>query len=294
MKLGYSIPNNQGVALVSDLVDLAVEAEALGFNSVWVSEHLFHSTYVAKRLGDRPYHDPLTVLTAVACYTERVRLGTSVLVLPWHHPARLGKSIATLDQLSKGRVDLGVGVAITEDEFENLGVDFKTRGRRMDDILAALAALWIEDVPEHTGEFYQFSGQRFEPKPAQVPLPIHIGGGSPAALRRVAAHGHGWHALGKSPQELAAELRTIESQMQAAGRADDRLHISIRCVVEFVEEPWDRPLAERRTLKGTEAEIQGILAAYAAAGVDEVVIDANTPDIDLNRAVMQRVMALMD
>ena len=90
MKLGYAIPNNQGVSNVTDLILLGQRAEALGYNSVWVSEHLFHASYVAKRLGDRPYHDPLTVLTAVAGATERVRLGTSVLVLPWHHPARLG------------------------------------------------------------------------------------------------------------------------------------------------------------------------------------------------------------
>jgi alkanesulfonate monooxygenase SsuD/methylene tetrahydromethanopterin reductase-like flavin-dependent oxidoreductase (luciferase family) len=90
----------------NDLVALGVAAEALGLNSVWVREHLFHSTYVAERLGDKPYHDALTVLTAIACATKTVRLGTSVLVLPWHDPARLGKMVATLDQLSGGRVDL--------------------------------------------------------------------------------------------------------------------------------------------------------------------------------------------
>ena len=131
MKFGFGIPNNQGVEDPNDLVSLAVAAERLGFHSVWVREHLFHSTYVAERLGDKPYHDALTVLTAIACSTKTVRLGTSVLVLPWHDPARLGKMVATLDQLSRGRVDLGVGVAMTRDEFENLGIDFATRGRRL-------------------------------------------------------------------------------------------------------------------------------------------------------------------
>ncbi len=293
MKLGYSIPNNQGVEQVADLVELAVEAEALGYHSVWVSEHLFHSTYVAKRLGDRPYHDPLTVLTAAACSTQSVRLGTSVLVLPWHHPARLGKAIATLDNLSNGRVDLGIGVAITEDEFENLGIDFKSRGRRTDDILGALHALWTQDVPEYSGEFYRFSGQRFAPKPRQTPLPIHVGGGAPAALKRVAAFGHGWHALGKSPNELAADLETLAQLMQTAGRDAAQLHISIRCVVDFVDETWDRPFADRRTLKGTPEEIRGMLNAFAAAGVHEVIIDPGSRDVTLNRDVMQRVMALV-
>jgi probable F420-dependent oxidoreductase len=294
MKLGFSIPNNQGVAAVSDLVDLATQAESLGFHSVWVSEHLFHSTYVAKRLGDRPYHDPLTVLTAVAVQTQTVRLGTSVLVLPWHHPARLGKTIASLDNLSNGRVDLGIGVAVTEDEFENLGVDFKTRGKRTNDTLAALRSLWSEDIPQHDGPFYQFSGQRFEPKPCQMPLPIHIGGGSPAALRRVVNFGDGWHALGKSPNEFAADLKALNHLLAAAGRDSETVHCSIRCVVEFVEEPWDKPVSERRTLRGTEAEVRDTINAYADAGVDQIVIDANSADLDLNRDTMQRVIALMN
>lgn len=200
MKVGFGIPNNQGVEDPNDLVALAVTAERLGYASVWVREHLYHSTYVAERLGDRPYHDALTVLTAIACSTKTVRLGTSVLVLPWHDPARLAKMVATLDHLSRGRVTLGVGVAITEDEFENLGVDFKTRGKRMDEILEALQALWTQDVPEFSGEFYRFGGLKFSPKPLQNPYPpLLIGGSSAAARRRVARFGDGWHTLRRSP-----------------------------------------------------------------------------------------------
>ena len=114
MKLGLALPNNQGVERVMDLVHLAREAEDLGLTSVWVSEHLWHAEYVAKRLGDKPYHEPLTVLTAVATATRWVRLGTSVLIMPWHHPVRLAKTLASLDDLSEGRVDFGVGVAVTE------------------------------------------------------------------------------------------------------------------------------------------------------------------------------------
>ena len=293
MQLGYSIPNNQGVDDPHDLVALAQYAEQLGYHSVWVSEHLFHAEYVARRLGDKPYHDPLTVLTAVACATEQVRLGTSVLVLPWHHPARLGKTIATLDHFSRGRVDLGVGVAVTEDEFDNLGVDFRSRGRRTDDTLAALRALWEQDVPEHEGEFYRFSGQRFAPQPLQVPLPIHVGGGAPAALRRVARFGQGWHALGKSPAELSAALVQLRQDMADAGRADDDLHISIRCVVEFVDETWDRPYAERRTLKGTPDEVRATMQTFVEAGVDEIVIDPGSRDLEHNRRILEQVRELV-
>ena len=128
MRFGISLPNHQGVAHVKDLVELAVEAEAMGFTSLWTSEHLFHAGHVAQRLGSAPYHEALTVLTAAATRTRSARLGTSVLVLPWHHPVRLAKTIASLDDLSEGRVDLGIGVGITEDEYANLGVPFERRG----------------------------------------------------------------------------------------------------------------------------------------------------------------------
>jgi probable F420-dependent oxidoreductase len=291
MQLGFSLPNNQGTERVADLAQLAVDAEQLGYHSVWVSEHLWHSTYVAKRLGSRPYHDPLTVLTAAALGTSSVRLGTSVLVLPWHHPVRLAKTIASLDDLSGGRVDLGVGVAVTEDEFANLGIDFATRGKRTDDALAAIKALWTQDVPEHKGEFYQFSGLRFEPKPVQNPHPpILIGGGAPAAIRRVAQFGDGWHALGQSPQTLQASMGKLAEACVAYGRDIADLHISVRCVIDIVDEPWDRPITQRKTLKGTEEEIAATIAAFAAAGVDEIVVDANNTDLEATRRTMQRAI----
>jgi probable F420-dependent oxidoreductase len=292
LRLGYSIPNNQGVEDVHDLIGLGVFAQAHGYDSVWVSEHLFHATYVEKRLGDRPYHDPLTVLTALACVTQTVRLGTSVLVLPWHHPARLGKTIATLDHLSGGRVDLGIGVAVTEDEFENLGIDFRSRGERTDDTLGALAALFSQATPTYEGDYWRFEGLRFEPKPRQDPLPIHVGGGSQRALLRVAEHGHGWHALGKSPSEMASDLTKLRALLDARGRSLDDIVVSVRAVLQFVDEPWDREPAERRSLRGTESEIRAVLEAYRDAGVHEVIIDPNTRDVSANERSLERVRAL--
>ena len=184
MKLGFSLPNNQGIAHVNDLVTLAVEAESLGYHSVWVSEHLFHATYVASRLGDAPYHEALTILTAVAGATSKIRLGTSVLVLPWHHPVQLAKRVASLDDYSEGRVSLGVGVAQTEDEFENLGVPFSHRGQIADEMLTAMKILWTEKYPKYDGKFFNFNDLQFEPKPIQKPYPpLLIGGGFKASNR---------------------------------------------------------------------------------------------------------------
>ncbi|HJN50796.1 MAG: LLM class F420-dependent oxidoreductase [Pseudomonadales bacterium] len=290
MRFGFSLPNNQGVAHVSDLVDLACEAESQGFHSVWVSEHLFHASYVAERLGSAPYHEPITVLTAVAVETQQVRLGTSVLVLPWHQPVQLAKSIASLDDLSTGRVTLGVGVAMAKDEYANLGVDFSQRGKVANEMLAAMKALWCDELPEYDGELFQFQGLRFEPKPVQTPHPpILVGGASPAAFRRIALYGDGWHPLSPSVNEVSSGIEQIRAACRKIDRDPEPLKICPRLMVGFMDEPWDRPLEDRRTLRGTVTEIRSMLDAYERAGVDEVVLDANTADLDQALGLMDRI-----
>ncbi|MDA0824503.1 MAG: TIGR03619 family F420-dependent LLM class oxidoreductase [Proteobacteria bacterium] len=278
VKFGISVPNNQGISSVRDLVDVARDAEQLGYHSVWVSEHLFHASYVAARLGDRPYHEALVVLTAIATVTERVRLGTSVLVLPWHHPALLAKQIASLDELSGGRVVLGVGVAQTEDEFANLGVPYGNRGAVTDEAIDAMRILWEQDLPAFAGAHFNFSGLRFAPKPRQSRLPILIGGNSPGALRRVREKGDGWHAMSLAVSEVRERIAG------AAGKP-----CSIRLVLEFADTAPARPVTERRTLKGPPAELIEQLRAYASAGVDEIVVDANSPDLAATRACDRRL-----
>lgn len=289
MKLGYSIPGNQGFDDVHALVDLARQAEALGFDSVWASEHLFHASYIAERLDNRPYWEALTLLTAVAGVTERVRLGTSVLVLPWHDPARLGKTVATLDHLCDGRVTLGVGVAVTRDEFQNLGVDFSTRGRRTDEVLGALKALWTQEVPEFAGDFYRYSDLKFSPKPKQVPHPpIVVGGGSTAALRRTARFGDGWHALRKSPAEVRAAVAELASLTEAEGRDPAGLAISISLPISFDSAPSERTPEDRTALKGGPGDIAETLRAYADAGVGEAVLTHSSRDKAAHEAVLRR------
>ncbi len=289
MKLGFSLPNNQGVEEISDLVALACDAERLAFHSVWVSEHLFNTAYVAKRLGNRPYHEALTVLTAVAAATTVVRLGTSVLVLPWHHPVRLAKTIASLDQFSGGRVILGVGVGITRDEYDALGVSFTRRGDIANECLGAMNALWTQDLPAFSGQHYSFSGHLFSPRPvAKDGPPVWIGGNSAAAKQRLIRYGAGWHPLALSPAELAAALPELQAELVAAGRSP-QIPVALRTTLEITDTPWDRPPAERRTLKGTVPELIEMLRAYKQAGATHIIFDANSPDIALNRALMARI-----
>ena len=287
MKLGFSLPNNQGMPHVNDLVTLAIEAESLGYHSVWVSEHLFHATYVASRLGDAPYHEALTILTAVAGATSKVRLGTSVLVLPWHHPVQLAKRIASLDDYSEGRVSLGVGVAQTEDEFENLGVPFSHRGRIADEMLTAMKILWTEKYPEFDGKYFNFNDLQFEPKPIQKPHPpLLIGGASRRAIERVVEHGDGWHALSQSPQDIAPVVNELRQQRP------DKIDVSVRSMTTIVDRSWDRPVEERVTMKGTLEELTAMLQAYEDAGVDEVVLDSHSGDLEMNRHILRSFAAL--
>ena len=287
MKLGFSLPNNQGMPHVNDLVTLAIEAESLGYHSVWVSEHLFHATYVASRLGDAPYHEALTILTAVAGATSKVRLGTSVLVLPWHHPVQLAKRIASLDDYSEGRVSLGVGVAQTEDEFENLGVPFSHRGRIADEMLTAMKILWTEKYPKFDGNFFNFKDLQFEPKPIQKPHPpLLIGGTSRRAIERVLEYGDGWHALSQSPQDIAPVVNELRQQRP------DTIDVSVRSMTTIMDRSWDRPVEERVTMKGTLEELTAMLQAYEDAGVDEVVLDSHSGDLEMNRHILRSFAAL--
>ena len=288
MRYGVSIPNNQGVASIADLAMLAENAERLGYDSVWVSDHLFHAAYVAKRLNDRPYHEPMTVLTVLAARTQRVMLGTSVLVLPWHHPYRLAKTVASLDQFSQGRVWLGVGVGLTEDEYAALNVPFNDRGKHADEILAMMKTLWEDDFPEHHGQRYDFKGLRFEPKPFAKPHPpILVGGNSSAAIRRTVQFGQGWHPLSQSPDMLKESVAGLGAALSAAGR-DPKVPVIVRTVVEFMAEPSDRPIGERRTAKGTVEELRALVDAFEAAGVTEFIVDPTSPDVGYNREVVDR------
>ena len=128
MKFGFSLANNQGIEDVQDILRLAARAEELGFDSVWASDHVFNSGHVLQRIGDKPYYEPMTILSYVAATTKSVLLGTSVLVLPNHNPINLAKTAATLDVMSGGRLVLGVGVGAVENEMEAMGSPFAERG----------------------------------------------------------------------------------------------------------------------------------------------------------------------
>jgi probable F420-dependent oxidoreductase len=282
MKIGFSLLNNWGIDDVQALVGLAVRAEELGFDSVWTHDHVFNVGHVLDRIGDRPYYEPLTMLSFVAARTRRIRLGTSVLVLPYHNPIRLAKTAATLDVLSGGRLILGVGVGSIEKETAAMGSQFAERGAFSDEAIAVMRTLWREEDPSFDGNYWQFEGMKFSPKPLQKPsIPIVIGGISRAAIHRASRMGDGWQPLGLSPEALAESIAALREDARSHGRDAAEIPVSITLGI-------GAPGARRRHALGSAPEeILRNVKAYADLGVDTLVVSANTSDPREARATLE-------
>jgi probable F420-dependent oxidoreductase len=217
----------------------------------------------------------------VAARTTRVRLGTSVLVLPYHNPIRLAKTVATLDVLSAGRVILGVGVGAIEKEMEAMGSAFKERGAITDEAIAVMRTLWTEDEPRFDGAYSRFAGMKFAPKPTQR-IPIVIGGVSRAAIRRAARLGDGWQPLGLAPEALGQGMAALRDEARAAGRDITKIPVSIALSLAA-----SRP---GRYALGTEsAEIARNAKTIAALGVETLVVSPSTSDPGEALAAMEMV-----
>lgn len=281
MRIGISLLNNWGLEDPEAVVELGVRAEALGFDSVWAHDHVFNVGHVFDRIGGRPYYEPLTVLSFVAARTRRIRLGTSVLVLPYHNPIRLAKTAATLDVLSGGRLILGIGVGAIQKEMEALGTPFKVRGAFTDEAIAVMRTLWRDEDPSFEGTFSHFDGMTFSPKPRQD-IPVVIGGVSRAAIRRAARLGDGWQPLGLSPDALAQGMAALREEADAAGRDVTKIPVSIALSLAA-----SRP--GRYALGAEPSEIAANAKAFAALGVDTLIVSGNTSDLREARSSMEMV-----
>lgn len=273
MQLGFVLPNNFGIDDVADVVDLAVAAEDRGFASAWVNHHVLNVGYVADRLGGRPYHDALTVLTAAAVRTTRVRLGTSVMVLPYVHPMGLAKSLATLDGLSHGRVIAGVGVGSLAEENAALGVRFEGRGPWADEAIQVMQALWAGPGATFAGEHFSFTDLTASPLPVQHPLPLWIGGGGAPAQRRAARFGQGWHPM-CSVDGLARRMPGFVDVLTAHGRTRSDIVVAPRVAASTVSDA-------------------SAIESWSAAGADQLIVGTNTADLDEIRRELDRLAELL-
>lgn len=240
--------------------EFAEHADACGFESIVAVEHAvvvsrYTSVYPYDTSGkmeladDCAIPDPLDLLAFLAARTTRIGLGTGVLVLPNHHPVVLAKRVATIDALSGGRLRLCVGVGWMREEVEACGADFATRGRRADEQIDVLRALWADSGPggaDHDGEFFRFRGAMSYPKPARPGgVPIHIGGHSTAAARRAGRRGDGLQPLGVGGEDLRRLVDLMRSEAEDAGRDPDALELTLGHGVSAITEEKAASLAAR-------------------------------------------------
>ncbi len=237
MKFGIAFANTGPFAEPDAAVSFAQAAEQAGFESVWTVEHVvvpagYRSTYPYSADGRMPgpedsdIPDPLVWLTYLAAATTSIRLATGILILPQRNPVVLAKEVATLDRLSKGRVDLGIGVGWLEEEFDAIGVPFSQRGRRTDEHVAALRALWTEDAASYSGDLVEFHDCISRPRPAQGTVPIHVGGHTDAAARRAGRLGDGFFPGKGGHDEIARLFDLARATAKEHGRDPDAIEMT--------------------------------------------------------------------
>jgi len=284
---GTSMPSRGDMASPANLRTLAQRAESLGFDSAWVSDHIilprsvdsfypYAANGVATFRPDEDYYEPLAALNFLAGCTQKIRLGTHVLILPYRNPVLTAKMISTLDVLSEGRFILGAGVGWMEEEFKALGLDtFAQRGAVTDEYIQLFKELWTKDNPEFQGEHYQLSESGFQPKPVQKPHPpIWIGGHTNPAIRRAAKYGDGWMPIGLrppailEPEELAEKITRLRRLTMEAGRPEDAVSLCFSTGVTFD----DSPGATRRMMSGRAEQIAADLRQYQDLGIRNFIM----------------------
>lgn len=266
MLLGIHLPHIGRKAGPDSLRRCAIQAEELGFADVWVSEHII--VPAGSPYPPSPnFWDPVLTLTWAAAVTSRVRLGTSVLVLPMRHPLPLAKELATLQNLSQGRLILGAGVGWLEAEFDALGVPFRERGRRMDEGIALMKAVWSQDPVTFPTNWIEakVDNMRSQPMP-EARIPIWIGGSSDAAIKRACGL-DGWHGSRVRPDQAKAIVTRFRAE-----RPDEGFTISLRitCNINNVD------------------DTRAALGAYADAGIQHVMAAPEDRDIDTYMKTVER------
>jgi len=269
MQIGLNLPVVHPDTTPGLLRDISRRAEDLGFAELWLGEHvvLFDDlvdAYPGSDDGDMafpttlPIPDPLVGHTFVAACTERVRLGTGVLLLPQRNPVYTAKHVATLDWCSGGRLDLGIGIGWSSQEFAALGVPFEARGARCDEYVEVMKTLWCDEVSSHEGPMYTLAACRQYPKPVQEPHPpLWFGGWSDAAMARVARLGSGWYGFDLLPDAIAERLGYLGRLLEESGRSMAEISVASGAMLRA-------PKARRD------------LAAYEAVGVQQFVFSLSS------------------
>ncbi len=284
MKFGIGLPNYGRGKTWDDIRRVALAAEELGYDSVWTTDHL-----IVPRQDIEPYgriFESLVTLAMVASITQRVRLGTSILVLPQRNPILAAKQIATIDAASGGRMIVGLGVGWNEGEYKNLSSNFHNRGRRLDEDIALLRTLWANESVDFQGKYTKVTDAVFSPLPPRRDIPIWIGGNNEPSVRRAAKLGDGWHVTGAPPDVFANGAKLIREL--APGR---KLTLSARLNINMdpkASSTYDYRGAPRRRLAGSDDAIRSTLREYAHAGMEYAALWFPANDVSAGLAQMQR------
>ena len=291
MPFGFSLPNTIDG---DDLCRFAQRADALVIESIWTGDHIILSMAESYQYpytpdgsfpmpGEAPFLDIMTVLSYIAACTKRVRIGSTVIILPYRNPILQAKMFASLDVLSKGRAICGVGVGWLEKEFDTLKVPYAERGAMSDEYLAIFKCLWTQAEPEFHGRFHSFDGIQFYPKPVQKPhIPIWVGGHSRRAIRRAVSYGDAWHPTRQTPEYVAGLLPYLRQQAEEAGRDPHEITISLKRSLHFA----DLGVAEGggvRTggaLVGTTQQVIDDAHRCRELGIDQLTYDFRTNVVD--------------
>lgn len=291
MKIGIQPPTSGPLATPAFMTELAETADRLGYHSFHVTDHVVIPADIASRYPynaagqlaarpDDPYFEPVSLLAYLAGRTARIRLGTSVLVLPYRNPVLVAKQLACIDALSSGRIVLGVGAGWMEEEFKILGSPpYAERGAITDEYIQVFRTIWREPRPSFDGRFTHFPPLGAVPKPAQpLGIPILVGGNTRPAIRRAARLGDGWLPLKLTPDELVAGLSYLRKQAQAAGRDPRDFEISLRLGLRLTKDPTERRPGEDEwaVLAGPARDVMGHMRTYRDLGVTEMVFDLRT------------------
>jgi probable F420-dependent oxidoreductase len=292
MQFGLSLPHFQQVASPEAIRRVAQRAEQMGYDGIWVSDHIVIPASAVDRFGS-VFYEPLTVLAYAAACTTRIRLGTTVIILPYRNPVVTAKVLSTLDVLSGGRVTAGMAVGWTEDEFKALGVPFQERGALSDEYLAAFKTLWTQEKPAFHGQYVHFENIAFEPKPVQKPhIPIWIGGNSKRAIRRAVALGDGWHPTRPLVEDVRAGVAYLRDVCAQRGRDPKSLQIAVRQPLKF----YDGAAAsiKRRPLLGSTQKIIADIGQYQAAGVQYFMLDTFYSAPELAQETVDSMLATIE
>jgi probable F420-dependent oxidoreductase len=302
MQFGLGLPHAGTSAHGPSVIKFARQAEALGFESLWCGDHIVLPTagttqYPYTSDGSFPrgaqigFVETLTLLSYVAAVTERIRLGSTVIIVPYRNPIVQAKMFASLDVLSAGRAICGVGVGWLQKEFEVLGASYPNRGPVTDEYLQIFRTLWTEDHPEFHGKFYQFDGIQFWPKPVQNPLPIWVGGHSKRSIRRAIAYGAAWHPTRQTPEFVLEHIPYVRQEAERVGRDPARFIVSLKRSLHMTDIGLSGEVSFRsgNSLVGTTQDILDDARRCQDFGIQQLTYDFRTDDVDEQIAMMEQL-----